>query len=95
MIFHQTSSINNIRKRYYDGNLRLPRCPMIRKYGLLIASGTRGILCPQEQVYRRLGGVVVSVLATGPKRCGFKTRPRLWIFKGDKIPQHTLLSDGK
>jgi hypothetical protein len=35
----------------------------------------------------RIGGVVVSVLATGPKGV-----PRGWIFKGDKIPQHT---DGK
>jgi hypothetical protein len=26
---------------------------------------------------------------------GFKTRPRRWIFKGDKNPQHTFLSDGK
>jgi hypothetical protein len=43
----------------------------------------------------RLGGVVVSVLATGPKGCGFKTRARRWIFKGDKNPQHTFLSDGK
>jgi hypothetical protein len=42
-----------------------------------------------------LGGVVVSVLATGPKGCGLKTRPRRWIFKGDKNPQHTFLSDGK
>jgi hypothetical protein len=43
----------------------------------------------------RVGGVVVSVLATGPKGCGLKPRPRRWIFKGDKIPQHTFLSDGK
>jgi hypothetical protein len=42
-----------------------------------------------------LGGAVVSVLATGPKVCGFKTRLRRWIFKGDKNPQHTFLSDGK
>jgi hypothetical protein len=35
----------------------------------------------------RLGGAVVSVFATGPKVCG--------IFKGDKNPQHTFLSDGK
>jgi hypothetical protein len=42
-----------------------------------------------------IGGVVVSVLATGPKGCVFKTRPRRWIFKGDKNPQHTFLSDGK
>jgi hypothetical protein len=43
----------------------------------------------------RLGGVVISVLATGSKGCGFKTRPWRWIFKGDKNPQHTFLSDGK
>jgi hypothetical protein len=38
---------------------------------------------------------LVSVLATEPKGCGFKTLPRRWIFKGDKNPQHTFLSDGK
>jgi hypothetical protein len=43
----------------------------------------------------RLGGVVVSVLATGPKVCGFKTQPRRRFFKGDKNPQHTFLSNGK
>jgi hypothetical protein len=43
----------------------------------------------------RLGGVVVSLLATGSKGCGFKTRPKRWTFKGDKNPQHTFLSDGK
>jgi hypothetical protein len=43
----------------------------------------------------RLDGVAVSVLATGPKSCGFKTRPKRWIFKDDKNPQHTFLSDGK
>jgi hypothetical protein len=43
----------------------------------------------------RLGGVVVSVLATRLKGCGFKTGPRRWIFKGDKNPQHTFLPDGK
>jgi hypothetical protein len=48
-----------------------------------------------DHVTRRLGGVVVSVLTTGLKGCGFKTWPRLWIFKGDKNPQHTFLSDGK
>jgi hypothetical protein len=48
-----------------------------------------------ENIFGRLGGVVVSVLATGPKGCGFKTRARRWIFKGDKNPQHTFLSVGK
>jgi hypothetical protein len=43
----------------------------------------------------RLGGVVVSVLANGPKDFGFKTQPRRWIFKGDKNRQRTFLSDGK
>jgi hypothetical protein len=33
----------------------------------------------------RLGGVMVSVLATGPKGCGFKTRPRRWILRAIKI----------
>jgi hypothetical protein len=43
----------------------------------------------------RLGGVVVSVLATGPKGCGFKHGQGDGSFKGDKNPQHTFLSDGK
>jgi hypothetical protein len=38
---------------------------------------------------------VVSVLATEPKCCGFKTLPRRWISKGDKNTQHTFLSNGK
>jgi hypothetical protein len=37
----------------------------------------------------RIGGVVVSVLATGPKGV-----PRGWIFKGDKNPQYTFLRMG-
>jgi hypothetical protein len=48
-----------------------------------------------SKTVRRLGGGLVSVLATGPKDCGFKTRPKRWIFNGDKNPQHTFLSDGK
>jgi hypothetical protein len=48
-----------------------------------------------QYLKRHRGGGVVSVLATGPKGCGFKTRPRRWIFKGDKNPLHTFLSDGK
>jgi hypothetical protein len=38
----------------------------------------------------RLGGVVVSVLATGPKVCGFETDQGYGFFKGDKNPQHTF-----
>jgi hypothetical protein len=33
-----------------------------------------------------LGGLVVSVLATGPKVRGFKPGRGRWIFKGDKNP---------
>ena len=33
-----------------------------------------------------LGGLVVSVLATGPKVCGFNPGRGRWIFKGDKNP---------
>jgi hypothetical protein len=33
-----------------------------------------------------LGGVMVSVLATGPKVRGFKPGRGRWIFKGDKNP---------
>jgi hypothetical protein len=43
----------------------------------------------------RLGGVVVSVLSIGPKDCGFEPGKRDGIFKDDKNPQHTFLSDGK
>jgi hypothetical protein len=42
----------------------------------------------------RLRGVVVSVLATGPKGCGFEPGQG-WIFKGDKNPQHVFLLGGK
>jgi hypothetical protein len=39
-----------------------------------------------------LGGLVVSVLATGPKVRGFDPDRGRWIFKGDKNP---LPSEGK
>jgi hypothetical protein len=38
----------------------------------------------------RLGGVVVSVLATGPKGHGYKPGRGKWIFKGDKHPHHAF-----
>jgi hypothetical protein len=38
---------------------------------------------------------LIHPCSTGPKGCGFKTRPRRWIFNCDKNPQHTFLSDGK
>jgi hypothetical protein len=62
--------------------------PTFQKYWSLQTTANSVKFC-------RLGGVGVSVLATGHKGCGFKTRPRQWIFKGDKNPQHALLSDGK
>jgi hypothetical protein len=46
-------------------------------------------------VESRLGGVVVSVLATGPKDCVFEPRQGDEFFKGNKNPQHAFLSDGK
>jgi hypothetical protein len=38
-----------------------------------------------------LGGLVVSVLATGPKVRGFDPDRVRWIFKGDKNPEHNFL----
>jgi hypothetical protein len=39
-----------------------------------------------------LGGLVVSVLATGPKVRGFDPDRGRWIFKGDKNPAHNFLT---
>jgi hypothetical protein len=41
-----------------------------------------------------LGGLVVSVLATGPKVRGFDPDRGRWIFKGDKNPEHYFLRRG-
>jgi hypothetical protein len=41
-----------------------------------------------------LGGVIASVLATGPKVRGFKPGRRRWIFKDDKKLQHAFLRRG-
>jgi hypothetical protein len=38
-----------------------------------------------------LGGLVVSVLATGSKVRGFDPDRGRWIFKGDKNPEHHFL----
>jgi hypothetical protein len=43
----------------------------------------------------RLGGVMVSVLATGPKVCGFEPGQGDGFFKSNKNWQHTFLLDGK
>jgi hypothetical protein len=42
-----------------------------------------------------IGGLVVSVLATGPKVRGFDPDRGRWIFKGDKNPEAQLSSEGK
>jgi hypothetical protein len=42
-------------------------------------------------VISRLGGVVVSMLATGPKSRGFQTRQSRWIFKDDTKPQYNFI----
>jgi hypothetical protein len=42
-----------------------------------------------------LGGLVVSVLATGPKVRRFDPDRGRWIFKGDKKSRAPLLSEGK
>jgi hypothetical protein len=41
-----------------------------------------------------LGGLVFSVLATGPKVRGFDPDRGRWIFKGDKNPEHRFLRRG-
>jgi hypothetical protein len=41
-----------------------------------------------------LGGLVVSVLATGPKVRGFDPDRGRWTFKGDKNPEHNFLRRG-
>jgi hypothetical protein len=38
-----------------------------------------------------LGGIVVSVVVTGPKVRVFRPGRRRWIFKGDKTPPHAFL----
>jgi hypothetical protein len=45
-------------------------------------------------LWGRLGGVVVSVLTTGPKGRGFEPGEGDRFFKGDKNPQHTFLRTG-
>jgi hypothetical protein len=46
-------------------------------------------------VISHLAGVVVSVLATGPKVTGSIPAKALDYFKGDENPQHNFLTDGK
>jgi hypothetical protein len=52
------------------------------------------ILCSRQRKGSRLGGVVVSVLATVPNGRGFKPCRDDGFFKGDKNPQHTFLRMG-
>jgi hypothetical protein len=46
--------------------------------------------CVSSNYFSNLGGVVVTVLVTGPKSRGFKPDRS----KGDKNPQHTFLRIG-
>jgi hypothetical protein len=41
-----------------------------------------------------VGGLVVSVLSTGPKVRGFDPDRGRWIFKDDKNPEHHFLRRG-
>jgi hypothetical protein len=43
-------------------------------------------ILPPTFIFVALGGLVVSVLATGPKVRGFDPDRGRWIFKGDKNP---------
>jgi hypothetical protein len=55
-------------------------------------------LCNIQNAYNpkfALGGLVVSVLATGPKVRGFNPGRGRWIAKGDKNPLAQLPSEGK
>jgi hypothetical protein len=52
-----------------------------------VAKRDKGIPSPS---IRALSGIVVSVLAIGPKVSGFKPGRRRLIFKGDKNLWHDL-----
>jgi hypothetical protein len=59
----------------------------------------QGVILRESQIQRTtstsvaLGGLVVSVLATGPKVRGFNPGRGRWIFKGDN-PEHNFLRRG-
>jgi hypothetical protein len=44
-----------------------------------------------ENIFVALSGLVVSVLATGPKVCRFKPSQGQWIFNITKTLQHNIL----
>jgi hypothetical protein len=70
---------------------RILVCYSIFNRLLLGSTATPGFIPPvsfTQPFVCHLGGVVVSVLATGPKGRGFKLGRR--IFKGDKYRQHTF-----
>jgi hypothetical protein len=56
--------------------------------------GLNYLLHQLSTYYVDLGGLVVSVLATGPKVRGFDPDRGQWIFKGDKNPEHHFLRRG-
>jgi hypothetical protein len=53
-----------------------------------IIQSSHGINKYNKRLPVDLGGLVVSVLATGPKVRGFDPDRGRWIFKGDKNPEH-------
>jgi hypothetical protein len=59
--------------------------PLLRGQGKISRSG---------HVPTALGGLVVSVVATGPKVRGLDPDRGRWIFKGDKNPEHNFLGRG-
>jgi hypothetical protein len=56
--------------------------------------GRSAIFLYTKCVFVDFGGLVVSVLDTGPKVRGFDPDRGRWIFKGDKNPEHHFLRKG-
>jgi hypothetical protein len=60
-------------------------CRRVHRYILVIHMYTH------YEAFRRARWYSDSVLASGPKICGFKPVRGRWISKGDKNPRHDLL----
>jgi hypothetical protein len=57
-----------------------------RELDLVVDRGGLSVIRKQTAFNVALGGLVVSVLATGPKVRGFDPDRGRWIFKGDRNP---------
>jgi hypothetical protein len=55
--------------------------------GLMTSNGKKNY-CHPLSMFVALGGLVVSMLSTGPKVREFDPDRGQWIFKGDKNPEH-------